>query len=63
MVVGEALVTFKVMMRSQVIEVAGIALEDLGVILAAADAVVASHQEVVGDPEEKVLEMSPTESF
>lgn len=63
MVVGEALVAIKVMMRPQVIEVAGIALEDLGMISAAADAVVASHQEVVGDSEQKVLEMSPTESL
>lgn len=63
MVVGEALVAFKVMMRSKVIEVEGIALKDLVVISAAVDAVVASHKEVIGDLVKKVLEMSPTESF
>jgi len=62
-VVGEALVAFKVMMRSKVIEVEGIALKDLVVISAAVDAVVASHKEVIGDLVKKVLEMSPTESF
>jgi len=62
-VVGEALVEIKVMMKPQVTEVAEITIEDLRVILAAAAVVVPSNREVVGDPEEKVLEMSPTESF